>query len=336
MRDKPDLLTHRVEIGQASFPASLEPPDRNHMNSTIIARITGGLGNQLFIYAAARRIAEERGARLLVDSRSAFQTDKYGAIYQLDHFAIAAEKAPLRDCFVSPSRRRRREFFKFLSKTLPARWKPILKEADFIARPGTTPDYRIPLRRKIWLEGYWQSARYFRPIEAEIRRELTVISPLSEQSREIAAAIAGANAVALHVRQRRGAALAPGMPDRAVLPQLPFSYYERAIAAIAARVADPVFFCFADEPGYLPPRWRFSHPIHYVSHNVGQDLAHQDFALMAGCRHFICANSTFGWWPAFLGTAPDKIVVAPKSTGRLTWSGSPDILPDDWIALDPE
>jgi Glycosyl transferase family 11 len=306
------------------------------MPTTIIARITGGLGNQLFIYAAARRIAAEQGARLLLDALSAFQTDKYGAIYQLDHFAVAAEKAPPRECFVAPWRRREREVFKFLSKTLPTAWKPLVKEESFVPRPGAPPDYRVPLRRKVWLEGYWQSAGYFAPVEAAIRRELAVVSPLSGPSRAVAAEIAGVNAVALHVRQRRGAALGPGVPDPAQLPQLPFHYYERAIAAIAARVRDPVFFCFADDPGYMPPRWRFPYPIRHVSHNRGQEAAHQDFALMAGCRHFVCANSTFGWWPAFLGTAPDKIVVAPKSQGRLTWSVSPDILPADWIALDPE
>jgi Glycosyl transferase family 11 len=298
------------------------------MTGTIIARITGGLGNQLFIYAAARRIAQERNARLLLDTVSSFQHDKYGAIDQLGHFAVTAGRAPASLCFATPFGRRKRELFRALSKQLPRHRKFMLSEADFADQNFTTP-----LRDTIWLEGYWQSLRYFRPVEASIRRELTIISPLSEASRAIATAIRDCNAVCLHVRQKRGAALRPGMPAPSVLPQLPFSFYQRAVEHITQRVRDPVFFCFGDDADFLPKRWDFPYPVRFVTHNRTQETAYEDFALMTQCRHFIVANSTFSWWTAYLAGNPDKLVVAPKSEGALIWASEPDIVPESWVVL---
>ena len=304
-------------------------------NSTIIARTSGGLGNQLFVYAAARRIAQERGAELLLDTLSAFQRDKYGAIDQLGHFAITTPRAPRSDCFVTPLGRRKRELLWNLSKRLGRDRKFMVKEQDFVTSPGAEPDFSGPLRRKVRVEGYWQSLRYFRPIETEIRSELRVTTPLSAASLEVSREINAVNAVCLHIRQRRGKAMVPGMVAPATLPQLPFSYYERAVEQMAAMISDPVFFCFGDDADFMPQRWDFPYPVRFVTHNASQESAFEDFALMTQCRHFIAANSTFSWWAAFLGSYPEKRVIAPKSQGALTWSSEADTILDSWIALDP-
>ncbi|MCD4742989.1 MAG: hypothetical protein K8R67_10995, partial [Desulfobacteraceae bacterium] len=55
----------------------------------IIPRILGGLGNQLFCYAAARRLALMNNAELVIDAVSGFVRDcNYQRYYQLDHFSI--------------------------------------------------------------------------------------------------------------------------------------------------------------------------------------------------------------------------------------------------------
>lgn len=300
----------------------------------IIARISNGLGNQLFIYAAARRMAEDRGESLLLDTHSGFVREKYGAIDQLRHFAVPSERAPLSECFVTPFGRRKRELMKTISKHVPRAHKFILKEQDFVAFDGAEPDFSGPLRRKVRLEGYWQSRRYFSPIEATIRRELQIVSPLGEVSRGVEAAILGCNAICVHIRQQRGAALVAGKPAPAILPQLPFAYYQQAIELAAARVHDPVFFCFGDDAEYLPARWSFPYPVHFITHNRIQDVAHEDLALMTRCRHFIIANSTFSWWAAYLGYHPNKFVIAPSSKGDLSWATESDIHPAGWTVLD--
>lgn len=308
---------------------------RANREAITIARMTNGLGNQLFIYAAARRIAIERGGRLFLDAVSAFQTDKYRAIYQLGHFNVAAELAPPRWCYATALGRRRREILATISKHLPLAHKLVVKEKDFKSRAGHGEiDFSVKLRRRLRVEGYWISERYFAPIAETVRRDLTIRSPLSPRSRAVLEEIRGAEAICIHVRNRIGAPHLPNVPPPPHFVQLPFSYYEKAIAFMTARVKNPVFFCFSDSPEWLRERWRFPYPAHFVTHNERQENAYEDFALMKECRHFIIAYSSFSWWPAWLGSHPDKQVVAPRNAGHFAWK-EPDAIPAAWHSLDP-
>src|SRR6266568_7782352 len=60
----------------------------------VISRIRGGLGNQLFCYAAARRLALVNNAELVIDNVSGFVRDRmYCRKYMLDRFQIPVRKA---------------------------------------------------------------------------------------------------------------------------------------------------------------------------------------------------------------------------------------------------
>lgn len=296
---------------------------------TIIARLHDGLGNQLFIYAAARRIAEARGATLLLDAMSAFAHDrKYGAISQLQHFAIKAQFAPKNLCFLPPFGRQLRDVQISLSRHLPLRHRFVLREAEFDQLCTGAP-----IRSVARLEGYWQSERYFAPIADKIADELKIVSPLSPRSCELRALIESTQSVGLHIRQRRGAHHVLDRPLPAQTPQLPFSYYEEAVELVAAKVERPTFFCFGDNPDWIRERWKFPYPYHVVDHNRSQERAYEDLALMRECRHFVVGNSTFSWWGAWLSRSPGKFVVAPASEGKFVWGSEPDLIPARWTVL---
>lgn len=295
----------------------------------IIARLHDGLGNQLFIYAAARAIAEARGAKLLLDSRSAFAHDrKYGAISQLQHFSIRADFAPKALCFLPPFGRQIRDLEIALSEHLPLKHRFMVREADFAELCAGAP-----LRRLVRLEGYWQSERYFAPIAEKIAEELRVVSPLSPKSLLLRDLISSSQSVGLHVRQRRGAHHDPDRAPPAQTPQLPFSYYEDAVVRVAAKLEQPVFFCFGDNPDWIRERWKFPYPVHFVDHNRSQEQAYEDLALMSACKHFVVGNSTFSWWGAWLSRHPGKYVVAPASEGKFVWGSETDMIPARWDVL---
>jgi len=295
---------------------------------TIIARLHDGLGNQLFIYAAARAIAEARGAELLVDAYSGFARDrKYGALPQISHFGIRAAFAPMRLCYPPPFGRQIRDLQVSLSRHLPLAKRFVVREADFDAVCAG-----VPLRHLVRLEGYWQSARYFTRIAAKIAEEFQLTSPLSPRSLEVAKLMANTEAVCLHVRQMHGAHHAFNQPPPSQYPQLPFSYYEDAVERLVARVKNPTFFCFADNFEWIRERWQFPYPVHFIDHNRG-DRAYEDIALMSRCRHFIIGNSTFSWWGAWLSRSPDKIVIAPENRGRIAWGSEENLLPASWDVL---
>ena len=302
----------------------------NRKKDLIVARIHDGLGNQLFIYAAARRIADARGAELLLDVSSAFARDrKYGAIPQLRHFAIKASFAPQRLCFSPRFGRHVRDVQNSYSKHVPLRHRFAAWERDFDALCTGAPSRHI-----VRLEGYWQSERYFAPIADEIANELCIVSPLSEISLAMAERISATRAVCLHVRQMHGVhhgAFAQPPPSHS--PRLPFSYYEQAVEQIAKRVENPTFFCFADNFDGIRERWKFPYPIHFVDHNRERDHAYEDLALMSLCRHFVIGNSTFSWWGAWLARSREKIVIAPANRGKFTWSSEADVIPENWQVL---
>lgn len=299
-------------------------------NEIIVVRLHDGLGNQLFQYAGARQIAQTRGATLLLDGTSAFAHDRrYGALCQLQHFAIKATFAPRRYCDQPPFGRQIHDLRNSLSRHLPLRHRCIVREADFEAMCEGAA-----VRRLVWLEGYWQSPRYFSSITSEIARELAVVSPLSENSMAVHKEILATNAVCLHVRQMHGAHHNFNAPPPARIPQLPFSYYEEAVERLVARERQPTFFCFADNFEWIRERWKFPYPIRFVERDLPRERAYEDIALMSSCRHFVVGNSTFSWWGAWLSRSSDKYVVAPSNLGAVPWGSEPALFPKDWDILD--
>ena len=128
-------------------------------NKKIITRIVGGLGNQLFIYAAARRLALVNHAELVLDDVSGFVRDHdYKRQCQLDHFKITCRKATAAE---------RLEPFSRVSRYLKRRWNQSLPFAQrtYLVQEGMDYEPRL-LQLKpqgtLYLEGYWQSEKYFK------------------------------------------------------------------------------------------------------------------------------------------------------------------------------
>jgi hypothetical protein len=99
----------------------------------ITPRIFGGLGNQLFCYAAARRLALVNNAELVLDDVSGFTYDDfYQRHYQLDHFSIPCRKA-------TPAERL--EPYHRVRRYLKRRWnqrKPFAQRAYLVHKPAST------------------------------------------------------------------------------------------------------------------------------------------------------------------------------------------------------
>lgn len=299
---------------------------RTRGDAKIIARILGGLGNQLFCYAAARRLALVNQAELMIDDVSGFAHDHhYQRQYQLDHFAIPCRKATP-DERLEPLSRVRRYLMRAMN-----RWRPF-EARRYIQQEGVDFDPRLLTVRPqgtVYLEGYWQSEQYFKDVESTIRGDLRIIPPGDEMNRMMSERIRGCLAVAVHVRffdapQDPGVNNAPG------------DYYARAVASMETLAPGAHYFVFSDQPAAA--RGRIPLPddrVTLVSHNQGDENACADLCLMTQCQHFIIANSTFSWWGAWLAGHAGKQVIAPgfeMREGKMWW-GFEGLLPVDWIKL---
>lgn len=291
----------------------------------VVVRVKGGLGNQLFCYAAARRLALVNDAELVIDDVTGFARDRqYHRQYLLDRFRIRARKATAAER-LEPFERYRRGVLKWMSRRKP------FEERRYLTQEGLDFDARllaVKVESVAYLDGLWQSEGYFVDVKHIIRRDLANIPAATVANDYIAHVIRDCEAVAIHVRWF-------DPPGTLPTHTLSSDYYRRGVGFIREKVESPRFFVFSDDPPAA--RALLALPegsATFISHNHGYQGACADFWLMTQCTHFIIANSTFSWWGAWLGTREEKIVVAPDITltGKAAW-GFRGLIPDSWLLL---
>jgi Glycosyl transferase family 11 len=296
------------------------------MNNCVIARIKGGLGNQLFCYAAARRLAIKNDAELVIDHETGFVRDfEYNRKYALHRFNIPCRTAtgPER---LEPLERYRRAILK---------WRSSRKEffdRNYIAQEGGEFEPRLltlKVKGKLYLDGYWQSEDYFQDVEPVIRQDLQIHAPQDEVNQRLFQQIVSTpNAVSLHVRW-----FADPISD--VAHNLASSYYHHAIDVMERKFRSPVYFVFSDQMDLARKKLALPEDrVFYISHNQGDEEAYADLWLMSNCQHFITANSTFSWWGAWLSNHASKVIVTPsiQHSGLSSW-GFKGLIPDSWLQV---
>ncbi|SCY90375.1 alpha-1,2-fucosyltransferase [Desulfoluna spongiiphila] len=293
--------------------------------SKLIVRIKGGLGNQLFCYAAARRLALVNDAELIIDDVSGFARDsQYRRQYALDKFNISARKATPAER-LEPLERYRRALWKMRCKRKP------FVQRSYLEQVGIDFDERlldVKVSNKLYLDGLWQSENYFKDMEQVIRDDLQIEVPQDAANLRIAAEIKNNLSVSLHVRWFDSCNVA-GSHNAST------EYYRQAIELMESRFESPRYFVFSDN--IEAAREKLDLPmnrVRFVSHNDGDENAYADLWLISQCRHFVTANSTFSWWGAWLGGELDKIVVTPglNVDGKAAW-GFRGLIPPGWISL---
>lgn len=292
----------------------------------VIVKLIGGLGNQLFQYALGRAISVKRNVTLKLDL-SWFEAFTLRP-YELKHFnvieniASAGEVGRFGETYpnglVGHAHRA-------AAAILPDyfRYTAIVK-TGFPFDPGV-----LEVRGNLYLDGYWQSEKYFKDVEDIIRKEFTVKYPPDEINARVARHISGVESVCLHVR--RGDYVSDPATNEAhgVCPP---EYYAAAVAALTKTVVDPHFFVFTDDPDWARDNLRLEHPITFVTHN-GVARSYEDLRLMSLCHHFIVANSSFSWWGAWLSQYPAKRVFAPRAWFRTDRYDTRDLIPDSWCVI---
>jgi hypothetical protein len=251
----------------------------------IVSRISGGLGNQLFQYAAGLALALRIGAEFKLDLswyKSELRDDRR---FNLGHFNIDAALATNDDM-------RRLETFK-------------------LVQDMTIFDRRILDRRgDTHLCGYWVGAQYFEGADEAVRKAFAFSNPLvadyaKRYVQQVRTGSCADQVVAMHVRRGDNTRVA-NFNRFQIHPNL---FYELAANAFPSGTA---FIVFSD--GAMDMEWcRANIPRRADCHYNFCD-GHGwlfDFAIMAACDHLIKSMSTFSWWAAWLNPSPDRIVIAP-------------------------
>jgi hypothetical protein len=185
----------------------------------------------------------------------------------------------------------------------------------------------LELSGTAYLNGYWQSEKYFMDAGDAIRSDFDLSCGPSPVSERIAGSIANSQSVSIHVR--RGDYVTNSAVGGYHGEQR-LDYYLASIKHIAQNVRSPHFFVFSDDPVWCRTNLKLEHPVIYVDHN-GPETAYEDMWLMSLCKHHVIANSSFSWWGAWLCRNPEKIVIAPKKWFVDESINTIDLVPDTWI-----
>lgn len=293
----------------------------------IITKLLGGLGNQMFQYAAGLALARSNRLPLCIDV-SALRAYKFHQGYQFETiFSGTFNQAS------------RWELFRMLglgkskvthgSISVYPEWQP--NDHTRWIRQSTHnfwPGFR-DLDRACYLAGYWQSPKYFADVESELRAAFSFREPLAGPNLEVAARIAEGNSVSLHIR--RGDYIS-NLSSNRFHGICDWDYYERSIELIQRRLPDAHFFAFSDEPEAVKSYFSKDERIEVIDINSGI-TSYRDMQLMTACRHHVIANSTFSWWAAWLAGYPEKIVIAPSNWFAGSKETVVDIYEPSWIRI---
>jgi len=288
----------------------------------VISQLIGGLGNQMFQFAAARSLALKRGTTLSLDI-SGFAGYGLHQGFELKRiFDCAAEIATAKDVRNILGW----QYSTFVRRVLSHPRFAMFRRNGFVVEPHF--QYWQELSNVVpecYLVGYWQSEKYFADVAEQIRLDFTFQIPMNVLNATLAQKISSVNAVSLHVR--RGDYV--NNPKTTATHGLcSLDYYSDAIQHISQHVPQPYFFVFSDDIAWAKDNLPIEFPHQYVEHNHAGE-SYNDMRLMSLCRHHIIANSSFSWWGAWLNQSTDKIVVAPRRWFASETS-TQDLIPRDW------
>lgn len=303
----------------------------------IITWLTGGLGNQMFQYAAGLALARHRQTELkldaswFADSPDRKPHERYGlsAFNITESFATPEETRrargirPRRHIRLAHTLAQALGFARAFPPEAPGNWHApptFAYYAGFLEQPDNT-----------YLHGMFQSERFFAPVAELLRSHFTLRQPAPPAIDAIAQRIKRSPSAFVHFRRGDYARDPRYVREIGALGR---GYYELAIDSFRRRHPKTMLYVFSDDIDAVAREFTPPGPHEFVREPSGT-AAHDVLRLMRLCDHAIIANSTLGWWGAWLAEKPGQIVIAPaRWFADATLRDSRDILPERWERCD--
>jgi hypothetical protein len=292
----------------------------------IIVKLFGGIGNQMFQYAAGRGLANRNSCELKIDishfNNLVLPNGLPYRSFDLSIFHIRADVASEKEIKLygdEPHSIFKRGVKKIKNLIVPY---VVLNEPHFHFYPEF-----MKAKGNIYIEGYWQSEKYFKEIEHEIRNDFIIKTTLNQEGNRLLKKIMSTNSICLNIRRKEFAT------NQYINQFVGLNYICDAVELMASKIENPHFFIFSDELAWVKQNVKISHNYTIVEENLYGDKFRDCLFLMTSCKHFVIPNSTFGWWGAWLGDNPNKIVIAPKQWFRDDSKSTSDLFPENWICM---
>jgi len=291
----------------------------------IIVEIGRGLGNSMYVYAAALTLAKHLGTELKLDTsylKSWPRWEKYGGLweFELGKFNISAKEA------------KKGEINKFVFKTgfrpvdkIVFKKKLFDRNVVYFPSHGSLEDF-FNIKDNSYLRGYLGREKFFAEIKEQIKKEFTLKDEYKGQIKDFLEKVLEENSVSLHVR--RGDVLT--LQNANVIGM---DYYKKAIDIMMKKVKNPVFYVFSDGIEWCKENFKeINAKLNFV--DSLPDTGYHTLEAMKSCKHNILANSALSWWAGYLNSNNKKVIIAPKDfTHFKGMEVEENVIPKDWITL---
>lgn len=301
------------------------------MNKKIIAKISEGLGNQLFMYANAYAISKKLNLHLNLDPYSGFYRHNLRS-YLLDNFNISSDIASPDWIFANNYR----NFIKKIKIRLD--YFKNKKSFLFEFKDKDKSTYYNPLDLQntndiFYIDGNFESEKYFFNYRNELLNEFSLKNKNNYINNKFLDIINTENVVSISIRQNR---YSERIKNKNNLESIQKSeqfvketvdYIYKSIEFVKTKIRNPKFLLWSNDFNNLQEYFP-KNEFYYVENPNNKIL--NDFYLMTQCKNFIVGPSTFSWWGAWLSNKNDKICIRPK---YLNPSNNKDFWPQDWISI---
>lgn len=270
------------------------------MTRAIYSIFDGGLGNQLFQYAFSLWLYRTLGAHRDIYAVRGLADVRAGRSLQLGRIGINLPLKPLPPSVLADI---------LLCKSLGPSGPCRLHRHDLLfEHPSWSADLatsELRASKALYVYGYWQNTLFAEHARPTLLAITTRYEPLSAIATSALAQVQAHPIIAVHVRRgdyvhRKRA--------RDLLLVCTKNYFLRSVTRALADTGCRHVLVFSDDIPWCKRELGLDGDVTFIDERIG---AHEQFLIMSRCQHFIISNSTFSWWAAFLGTAPDKHVYCP-------------------------
>lgn len=282
----------------------------------ITTHLKGGLGNQMFQYACGYALAKEYNCQHELDISYYSSIPSYHTKREFELLQFNISSSILKN----EDKRKQDRVQKFLD---------IVNSKFYTVFTSIYPIEKYFGKKNLYLDGYFQSEKFFVKYREDILKEFTLQKELkTKEFYNIANEIKeGGNTISVHIRRGDYVTDKKTAKHHGVLDN---TYYKEALDILKAQESQIYFF--SDDAEYIKTHiTSFSKNVHDISKYKFSSA--QEMILMSLCKHNIIANSSFSWWGAWLNQNNDKVVIAPKKWTRGLLPINTEVTPKSWHRL---
>jgi len=270
----------------------------------------GRLGNQIFQFSSTLGIARLNNTSPIFPINNIHATKATGTLDESTGKRMET-KLDLLSCFDIN--------LNFFSDIGHIKTSYVYEEKDFKYNSETEnlPDY-------VDLFGYFQTEKYFKKNEDEIRKNLVFKEDHTNFINNYISKINEINGrrtkISVHIRRT------DYLSSGGLHPLCSLNYYNQAVDIFGK---EAIFLIFSDDLKWAKENFKGEN---FLFVEIGDPF--KELCLMSKCDHHIIANSSFSWWGAWLNQKKDKKVIAPSLWfGKSMNKDTSDIYCEEWIKI---